>query len=333
MSTSTNPMLVLAIDVGGTQIKMGLVERSGRLLDTIYARTPSDSPPEQIVRLLFDLSNQLMERNALPRPVIDGVGISLAGFITSDGIVTATAHLSRQWIGYDLKQRLLQEWQTSYYFALDTPAPTVGEYYYGAGRGIDDLVYVTVSTGIGAGIIANGRYFTGGLGWAGGVGHTIIDETSPRICEGCANHGCLETFAARQGIVSAAREAVVANPDSQILRLAGGDMDRITPRLVCEAAQAGDLVAGQVFRQAGHALGIGLTNLVDIVAPRRVIIGGGIAQAGEILLEPVRQVIQQRAFPPQLRQVEVVQAALGDLSGMFGAAALVFFDLNINPGD
>lgn len=333
MSSPFAPQRALAIDVGGTQIKIGLLQRSGELLDSIYATTPSTAAPEQVVLLLLHLSDRLLRRNALERHSVDGVGISLAGFITADGIVTATAHLSRRWIGYNLKQRLLQDWQTSYYFALDTPAPTLGEYYFGAGRGIDDLVYVTVSTGIGAGIISGGRYFTGGLGWAGGVGHTIIDENSSRVCEGCGNHGCLETFAARQGIVAAAQELVIVHPDSTILSLASGDLSCITPRLIFEAAQAGDMTARQVFTVAGHALGIGLTNLVDIVAPRRLVIGGGIAQAGDLLLEPVRKVIQQRAFPPNLRQVDVVQAALGDLSGLYGAAALVFFDLNINPGE
>ncbi len=333
MNTRNLAQLALAIDVGGSQIKIGLVRRGGELIGSWNLDTPATAPPENIVRRMLKLTDQILSENQLNREDVDGVGISLAGFITADGLVTATAHLSREWIGYNLKDRLLQDWQTSYYFALDTPAPTLGEAYFGAGRGVDHFVYVTVSTGIGAGIIANGNYFTGGLGWAGGVGHTIIDENSPRVCEGCGNHGCLETFAAKQGIVMTAREMLEQYPQSDMFSLVGGDLSALTPKTVYQAALAGDPAAHKVFDRAGHALGIGLTNLVDIVAPRRVVVGGGIAQAGDLLLEPARQVINQRAFPPSLRKVEVVQARLSDLSGMYGAAAMVFYDLKINPGD
>jgi len=175
-----------------------------------------------------------------------------------------------------------------------------------------------------------GKYFTGGLGWAGGVGHTIIDENSERVCEGCGNHGCLETFAAKQGIITTARELLVQHPDSLIIKLTGGKQENITPELIYEAAKAGDPAACEVFERAGHALGLALVSLADIVAPTRIIIGGGIAQSGDFLLEPARKVIRERAFPPRIRQTEIVQAALGDLSAVYGAAAMVFFDLRIN---
>lgn len=319
--------LALALDIGGTNIKTGLIALDGEALCIERVPTPTPPVPENIVLKVLELIEHLLHQHRLTMADVDGVGISIAAFITADGVVTATAHLDHSWIGYDLRARLLRDVQTNYYFSLDTPAPTLGEAYYGAGKGIDHFAYVTVSTGIGAGIIADGRYFTGGLGWAGGVGHIIIDETSERVCSGCGNHGCLETFAATQGIITTAQELARQNPRSL---LSHGDLHKITPSLIFEAAQAGDQVALQVWRHAGHALGIGLTNLVDIVSPTRIVVGGGIAQAGDLLLEPARAVIRERAFPPQHRQAEVVQAALGDLSGAYGAAAMVFYDLRIN---
>jgi glucokinase len=322
--------LALAIDIGGTSIKAGLIRPDASLLGLERRPTPAKSAPERLVRELLEIAETLCRQNQLRLDQVDGIGISLAGFITSEGLVTATAHLSKEWIGYDLRSRLRSEIDTRYYFALDTPAPTIGEAYFGAGRGIDHFVYVTVSTGIGAGIMIHGRYFNGGLGWAGGVGHTIIDENSPRVCEGCGNHGCLETFAATQGIITSARELVADNPHSQILVLANGDNSHITPEIIYQAALHGDQTALQLWERVGHALGIGLVNLIDIVAPRRVVVGGGISQAGDLLLDPVRQVVRQRAFPPQLRRSEIVQAELGDLSGMYGAAAMVFHDLQLS---
>jgi glucokinase-like ROK family protein len=322
--------LAVAIDIGGTSIKAGVIREDGQLLAVHRALTPSKAPPEHIVLIILDLVAYLCRHSALSLRNVEGIGISIAAFITAHGVITATAHLSQEWIGYDLHGRLSSDLLSNYYFALDTPAPTLGEAYFGAGKGVQDCVYVTVSTGIGAGIMAGGKYFVGGLGWAGGIGHTIIDETSDRVCSGCGNAGCLETFAATQGFLATTRELVQSAPHSLILALANGNLEDITPRIVFEAAQQNDSVANEVWKNVGHTLGIGLTNLINIVSPRRVIIGGGISQAGDYLLDPVRSVIRSRAFPPQHRATDVVRAALGDLSGIFGAAAMVFHDLRIN---
>jgi glucokinase len=283
-----------------------------------------------VIQQMLDVIHDLCSECSLEPARLDGIGISIAGFVTSDGMVTATAHLSREFIGFNIYPSLYENLPTEYYFSLDTPTPTLGEAYFGAGSGLDDFAYVTVSTGIGAGIMVNGKYFTGGLGWAGGVGHIIINEDSERICEGCGNHGCLETFAAKQGILATARELAGEYPHSLIHKLVEHRLEDITPELVCQAANAGDRAAIEVFNRAGHALGLGLVSLTDIVAPSRIVVGGGIAQAGELLLEPARRVVQERAFPPRLRKVEIVPAALGDLSAVFGAAAMVFYDLRIN---
>jgi glucokinase len=120
------------------------------------------------------------------------------------------------------------------------------------------------------------------------------------------------------------------NPSSLMLKLVEGDLDRLTPQTVCDAARQGDPAAKEVFQRAGHALGIGLTNLADIVSPKLIVLGGGIAQAGDLLLEPARAVVRQRAFPPPIRRVQIVPAELGDLSGIYGAAAMVFYDLRVN---
>ncbi len=322
--------LAVAVDIGGTKIKTGLIRRDGTLVGLERVSTPATAAPEDVMQLVLRLTRGLCGRHGLTLDQADGIGISIAAYVTADGKVTANSHLSDEWLNYDLGERLAGETSIPQYFVLDTPAPTLGEAYYGAGKGIDHFAYVTVSTGIGAGIMANGRYYTGGMGWAGGVGHSIIDEKSPRICEGCGNAGCLETFAATQGIIATTLEMLAQRPDSLILELVGGEHAAITPTVVCEAAKQGDAVAHAVWDRVGHMLGIGLVNLIDIVAPRRVVVGGGISQAGDLLLEPARAVIRERAFPPNLREVEIVQAALRDLSGAYGAAAMVFHDLRVN---
>ncbi len=319
----------IGIDIGGTNIKAGLFSEAGDLLNIQRRPTPAQADPEFIVQEILGIVAALRREIAVPAGGLRGLGISIAAFISAYGKVTATAHLSLRWIGYDLNAHLQPALGIPCYYALDTVAPTLGEAYYGAGKGIDHFVYVTVSTGIGAGIIAEGRYFTGGLGWAGGLGHIVLDENSQRICEGCGNAGCLETFAAKQGILATANDLIMQYPHSLMVALSDGDLAALSPKIVYEAARQGDPAACQVFSIAGHALGIALTNLADIVAPQRVVVGGGIAQAGELLLGPAREVLRKRAFPPLIRQTEIVQSELSDLSGIYGAAAMVYHDLRI----
>lgn len=319
----------IALDIGGTRIKAALIEPDGTLLYLVRSDSPANAHPDEVVPDIVALIENLCVQNHLDLDDVQGVGVSIAAFIQASGLVTATAHLSQSWVGYKLGMALQNSLKTSFFFALDTPAPALGEAYFGAGKGYDNFVYVTVSTGIGAGIVADGKYFTGGLGWAGGVGHTIIDESSSRICEGCGNAGCLETFAATQGILTTAREVLADRQEGILYRKLCED-NELSPALIHTAAQEGDPNAQEIWERVGHALGLGLVNMIDIVAPERVVVGGGIAQAGEFLLGPARNVVRERAFPPALREVEIVQASLGDLSGVYGAAALVFYDLHIN---
>ncbi len=316
----------MGVDLGGTLLKAAVLTRAGDVLALRRVDTPAHAEPRTVAALLAATATALLAEAGCDIADLMGVGVSMAAFVTADGRVTATAHLSPLWVGVSTQALLQPLLPANYYFALDTPAPALGEAYYGAGRGLDDFAYVTVSTGIGAGIVSHGRIFTGGLGWAGGVGHVIVEPHGPRRCEGCGNYGCLETYAAKQGILALAAEALRQYPDSAL----HGAGAALTPRLVFEAAWAGDAAAREVFERAGYYLGLGLTHLVNLFSPHCIVVGGGIGQAGALLLEPVRRVIERCAYPPVHRTVKVVPAALGDLSGVYGAAAMVFHDLRVN---
>jgi glucokinase len=323
---SVPEQVAVALDVGGTTIKSALIARDGTLLALERITSPSQSPPEDVVQLMVAAVRRHLAKSDRSADSLAGIGISMAAFITASGTITATAHLSQAWIGYDLESRLGQAIPANYYFCLDAPAPTLGEAYYGAGRGCDDFAYVTVSTGIGAGVFAGGKLYTGGTGWAGGVGHVIVEPNGPRVCEGCGNAGCLETYAAKQGVLALAAEAIERHPRSAL----ASAVQPLTPQSISEAASEGDEAARWVFSQAGYYLGLGLVNLIDILSPQRVVVGGGVALAGDLLLEPARQVVRRMAFPPAHRQVAIVPAALGDLSGVYGVAAMAFHDIRVN---
>jgi glucokinase len=315
----------IALDIGATAIKIAAISRQGELLAVRRIGTPSS--PEPTIAAALDEIRGLANEVDLDPASVTGIGCSIAAFVTDRGRVVATAHLGDAWVDYELGERLSATLPANYYFALDAPAPTLGEAYFGAGRGCRDFAYVTVSTGVGAGLFLNGAIYTGGLGWAGGVGHVIVDPEGERVCAGCGNRGCLETYAATQGILALAWESIQRHPESLLARIAPAEL---TPRAISDAALQGDAAARCVFDTAGRYLGLGLTNLVDITSVQRIVIGGGVALAGDLLLEPAREVVRQRAFPPDHRKVEIVPAALGDLSGVYGAAAMVFNDIRIN---
>ena len=196
----------IAVDIGASMIKTALISRDGTLGATRRIETPGN--PEETAIGVLEGIRQVACDAQLDLNAIAGIGVSVAAFVTADGRIVATAHLGHDWVGYQLGRRLNAELTANYYFALDAPAPTLGEAYYGAGRGCSDFAYVTVSTGVGAGLMLNGAIYTGGLGWAGGVGHIIVDSNGRRICTGCGNRGCLETYAATQGILALASEAI-----------------------------------------------------------------------------------------------------------------------------
>ncbi len=317
--------IAIAIDIGATMIKAALIERGGDLVAS--TRTPTRRTPEETASVTLDTISRLSCEAGFDAGAVAGIGVSIAAFVTSEGRIVATAHLGDAWVNDPFGDRLRAKHPGNYYFALDAPAPTLGEAYYGAGRGHSDFAYVTVSTGVGAGLFLGGRIYTGGLGWAGGIGHVIVDPNGKRTCTGCGNRGCLETYAATQGILALAREAIERDPGSRLAKLGS---EALTPRAICDTATAGDAAAVDVFSTAGKYLGLGLTSLVDVLSVTRIVVGGGVALAGDLLLEPAREVVRRAAFPPAHRSVEVVPAELGDLSGSYGAAAMVFNDIRIN---
>jgi glucokinase len=194
---------------------------------------------------------------------------------------------------------------------------TLGEWKFGAGRGADIACY-TLGTGIGGGLVINGRLHLGPSGAAGELGHISVDVNGPHC--GCGSRGCIEAFASGPAISAMGMKAVVQGRTTRIADLAGNDLNRITPELICDAAKAGDEVAREIYEFAGMIIGAGVANIVTAVNPRRVVIGGGVAAAGEMILDPIRRSMKERVFLTDANQVEVVPAQLGNTAGLIGAA-------------
>jgi glucokinase len=235
------------------------------------------------------------------------------------GIVVAPPNLPG-WRDVPLERLLEDSLGIPVFLEKDTNAAAVGEHRFGAGQGADHMIYVTVGTGIGGGLILDGELYGGTRGMAGEVGHVTIVPDGP-VC-GCGNRGCLEAMASGTAITRDARRRVTAGVSTLMLDLAGGDVEEITAKVVARAADRGDEEAQRILAQAMAYLGIGMANLVNLFNPQLIVIGGGLTNIGEALFEPVRRAIDERAFRSPAEVVRVVPAALGDKVGVLGAAVV-----------
>jgi glucokinase len=201
----------------------------------------------------------------------------------------------------------------------DANCATLGEWWLGAAAGANNVIGMTIGTGIGGGIILDGRLYHGASDVAGEIGHTTIDVTG-RLCK-CGNYGCLEAYASGPSIADRAREAVASDDDGLLVRMVGGDLSRISAATVYEAAKGGDEVALDVVRETARLLGAGIANLLNIFNPDVVVIAGGVTQAGDSLFGPLRKEVRKRAFRPAVQACRIVPGLLPGSAGVVGAVA------------
>jgi glucokinase len=207
----------------------------------------------------------------------------------------------------------------------DANAAALGEFYFGAARGIRNFIYITLSTGIGGGIVIDGKIYTGAIGTAGEVGHMTIDDKGP-ICN-CGNRGCWETLASGTALAREARHRVKEGIRTSILEYAGGDVEKVTAQVIHSAAEQGDSLAKKLISGTGYYVGVGLANLINIFNPELIVIGGGLSNIGDLLLRPAFKVAGERAYKEAFQAVRFASAGLGRNSGVLGAAAFALQEM------
>jgi len=301
----------IGVDVGGTKIAAGVVTPEGEILNEV--RYPSAGPRE---RLLSSIARAITEvKDGFE---VGGVCLAPPGFVmTAENKVVFAPNLHAI-EGVPLKDEIGQRTGLSVTVENDANAAAWGEFRFGAGSEIDHLVFITLGTGVGGGVIMHGILLRGAQGAGGELGHVTIQATGPRC--GCGNHGCLEALASGTAIQRRAREVANEQPDSALGRLA---VERkVLGEDVTELAQEGDEAAISVLEETGVWLGIGLAGFVNVFNPEVIAIGGGVARAGELILEPARKEVHLRARSPSRDLVRIQEATLGARSGVLGAAAL-----------
>jgi len=308
---------IVAVDLGGTKILAAVVTHDSRVVAREYQPTPDAGEPG-IVAAILSAIDRLLARNSLQISQFEALSLAAAGAVDMEhGVLTQSPNLPHL-RDAPLRDIVQQRYALRTCLIHDASACALAEHRLGAGRGCRNMVYLTVSTGIGGGIITDGRLYLGASGGAGEIGHMTIDAHGSR--DNCGNIGCLEGLASGTAIARAARKRLVAGEASVLGERFAGKTESLSAEDVARAAGDGDTLAREVVSQAAYFLGVGLVNVVNIFNPEVVVIGGGVARMGEPLLAPARQVVAERAFRLNAQDARIVTSTLGDDAGVLGAA-------------
>ncbi len=315
----------LGIDIGGTNLVVGSVAEDGSVLRAMGTEaTHAEAGATAVVDRLVALAERAIAqtRREVPGAEIVGVGVGAPGPLdTKSGVVLLTPNLG--WVNMPLRQIIHDRLGLPAALDNDANCAVLGEWWVGAARGARHAIGITIGTGIGGGLVLDGKLYHGASDVAGEIGHTTID-TEGRRCK-CGNYGCLEAYASGPNIAMRAIEALEAGAESRLPGLVGGDLQKITAQTVYEAAQGGDELALEVVNDTAKFLGAGIANLLNIFNPEVVVVCGGVTLAGDHLFVPLRREVARRAFKPAVQACRIVPGELINTAGVYGAAR-VFLD-------
>jgi glucokinase len=301
---------VLALDVGGTKLAAGVVSADGTLLSSFHSVRTVDGPDAAIGRLL-DLGEKALAEAG--NPDVPAVGVGCGGPLDPrTGVILGPPGLPG-WDEVPLGSLVAERFGVPAYVENDATAAAVGEYRWG-GWGVRNLVYLTVSTGFGGGVVADGKLFRGAADQGGELGHVVVDWQGRRC--GCGARGCAEAYVSGTSIARRAQEALANHPESS---LAG--VPSVTAQQVVEHARTGDELARAIWDETTAILGRMVAVIVNVWEPELVVLGGGVTRAGSLLLEPVREAALRQAMAPAAKACDVVLTRHGDAVGVLGAAA------------
>ncbi len=306
----------VGVDVGGTKISAGLVDEHGHVVARDRRESPATDPAE-IVKTIGELVRSLVGSHD-----VEAVGVCAAGFVDKQRATVVFAP-NLAWRDEPLKERLQQELDLPVVVENDANAAAWGEFTFGAGEDVENLLLLTIGTGVGGGVVLDGELVRGGFGFGGEVGH--IQMVPGGVLCGCGNLGCLESYGSGNALVRMTRGHAVESPDAaqDLLDRVGGDPSRISGPLITESAQAGNRFAIDRLAELGEWIGQGVATLTAMLDPNVVVIGGGVSEAGDLLLDPIRSSfanhVTARGHRPLL---EVRQARLGNSGGVVGVADL-----------
>lgn len=315
--------LFIGVDVGGTKIAAAGVDGQGNIRGRVHS--PTDvSGPEMTIRSIAEAIEAAVAASGASRSEITAIGLGLPGKVDPEkGVGILSVNLG--WRDVPVKSMLEKRLSIPCFMENDVKVAALGESRYGAGKGLRNMVYLTIGTGIAAGVIIEGKIYRGSTGMAGEIGHAIIERNGPR-CK-CGTRGCLEAVAAGPAIAALASSAIEAGSETSLRDMAKANKGPVTAEMVCKAAMQGNPVAREIFEEIGSYIGLGVHMLIMLYDPELVVLGGGVTGAGDLLLNPIRRELKRLAtwsyVAKEMLKPEMVRlTALGTDVGILGAAAL-----------
>lgn len=319
-------VFVVSVDVGGTLMKAGLVDCVGKLYECFTTPTNATQGKDAVLEQLFAVIRSLLEKAGSKASVV-GIGLGVTGQVDfgTGRIIGGLEHKIPGWIGTPIKEIIENRFSLPAFVDNDGNVATIGEFMVGAGRGVKDMVCLTIGTGIGSGIIMRGKLLRKAIGSAGEVGHiSIAFDGLP--C-GCGSTGCLELYASASSMIRRAIEAIKGGAKTIITSLVNGNLEAINIATIRDAAERGDRFALNLIRDTAFYLGVGLANVVNILGPELIVVGGGITPLAPFLVKKLVNVVKARAFYTTAEGLRIVTSQLGPYAGVIGAGLMVFQEL------
>jgi glucokinase len=310
----------VGIDIGGTKIAAGLLDDSGNVIARHSSRGHTGQAPEAVLEAAAQVFQEVLQKAGVRPAEIVGVGVGFAGHTHGEAGLVLTSSNLPAWDRHPLRDRLARRLGVPVVLDNDAHCSAWGEYRYGAGRGSRLLSYVTFSTGLGMGVIIDGHLLSGATGTAGEIGHTVVDVNGP-LCT-CGKRGCVMSYACGLAISRMACERVAGNAPTVLREMCGSEPEHISGEVVAEAARRGDDAARAILETAGYYLGVGLSTIVQVLNPDRIVLGGGLMNASDLLMEPCLRGLNENIHPVLRGSAQIVPSALGEDSGTVGAADL-----------
>jgi len=317
--------LILGVDLGGTKILTAVTNSQGKMLSRDHSITPAQKGHKAVIQSILESVHRALGRADVAISDLIVIGVGAPGLLNPETGILFTSPNLPGWRDVPLRDIIQEKLGKKTFLINDANAAALGEFYFGAARGVRNFIYITLSTGIGGGIVIDGKIYSGAIGAAGEVGHMTIDDDGP-ICN-CGNRGCWEMLASGTALAKEARHRIKEGVKTSILEYAEGDVEKVTAQVIQSAAEQGDSLAKELIGRTGYYVGVGLANLVNIFNPELIVIGGGLSNIGDMLFEPAFKVAGERAYKEAFQAVRFASAELGRNSGVLGAAAFALQEM------
>ncbi len=315
-------MYAIGVDLGGTNIKLGIVSNKGKIINITSVKTHADEGPDKVISQIIKGINHLQKGAKVK---IKGIGIGAPGVVKhKKGIVEHPPNLPG-WGKVELGKVIYKNTGVNVFIENDANAAAIGEMIFGAGKNLDSFIMITLGTGVGGGIIRKRKVFRGETNAAGEIGHVSINYNGPKC--NCGSRGCIEAYVGNTYLTKRTRAALKKHPESKLNKIIEQNDGHLSPRLISEAAAAGDEFAKSVAITTGSLLGYALSGVVNVLDIANVIIGGGVAGFGEVLFDSIESAIRERTLQSLRERVTVLPASLSNNAGIKGASSLVFYNL------